>query len=50
MPFIPSERKQIEEARNEELQMRYKLYVSAKEWAGEEDILDFETFAANATE
>lgn len=48
IPFIPSERKQIEEARNEELKLRYDVYVSAKEWAGEKDIMDFEEFAAKA--
>ncbi len=50
IPFIPSERKQIEEARNDELKTRYDLYVAAKEWAGEKDIMDFDAFAAKAKE
>lgn len=32
------------EEQKKQIEMRYEIYVSAKNWAGETDIMDFETF------
>ena len=47
-PYIPSVRKKEEAARDEDMEFKYKMYVSAKEWAGETDILSYEEFAARS--
>ena len=47
-PYIQSVRKKEEAARDEDMEFKYKMYVSAKEWAGETDILSYEEFAARS--
>ena len=47
-PYIPSVRKKEEAARDEDMEFKYKIYVSEKEWAEETDILSYEEFAARS--
>ena len=47
-PYIQKKKKKEEAARDEDMEFKYKMYVSAKEWAGETDILSYEEFAARS--